>query len=671
LPPIPEPAAQKIFFRTNGTPILPRTRLRTRFLLSMLLITAGLTALSLLAVRHSVEAHVREGIVQDLRNSVTTFQNFQHDREMMLTNSAELVADLPITRAIMTANDPATIQDASQDVWQLTGSDLLVLADRNGKVVALHTKSPAFTRDAAQKYFQQSLNEEDSSHWWLGESKLGERKAGERKAGDLHLYQTFVQPVYFGSRTEGPLLGFLIIGYEVDDRLAREVSKVSASQVAFSYGDSIVATTLTAEQTQSPALQDFSALSSQTTPRDIELGHEHFLATSLDLSSRQKTTVRLTVLGSYDQAATFLKTLNRLLLLLGLTAVLIGSALTFLISHNFTRPLASLVEGVRALEHGDFHHPVDPRGSDEVAELTSAFDRMRSSLLKTQQALLESEQLATIGRMASSITHDLRHSLAAILANSEFLCDPRLSPARREDLYHEIRIGVNQMTDLIDSLLEFARTRESLNPSMASVSESVHRALQAVRLHPRHQGTLIEIRDQRPGRNDSGQTDSGMVNPDLARTELARSDQPRSDLAWFDPRKLERVLYNLLLNACEAAPLAAGRVQITIAQKEESLVIAVADNGPGIAEPIRNQLFHPFVSYGKENGTGLGLTVVQKIVQDHGGTVSANRTEDGCTVFTITIPGRTPHAGEIKAQPASAPLTKTLESANSMRHSDR
>jgi signal transduction histidine kinase len=162
-----------------------------------------------------------------------------------------------------------------------------------------------------------------------------------------------------------------------------------------------------------------------------------------------------------------------------------------------------------------------------------------------------------------------------------------------------------------------------------------------------------------------------MVNPDLARTELARSDQPRSDLAWFDPRKLERVLYNLLLNACEAAPLAAGRVQITIAQKEESLVIAVADNGPGIAEPIRNQLFHPFVSYGKENGTGLGLTVVQKIVQDHGGTVSANRTEDGCTVFTITIPGRTPHAGEIKAQPASAPLTKTLESANSMRHSDR
>src|SRR5580693_9560778 len=122
-----------------------RTRLRTRFLLSMLLITTGLTAMSLLVVRHSVQRHVREGIVHDLRNSVTTFQNFQHDREVMLTHSAELVADLPITRSILTAHDPATIQDASRDVWPLTGSDLLVLADRDGKVVALHTKSKGFS----------------------------------------------------------------------------------------------------------------------------------------------------------------------------------------------------------------------------------------------------------------------------------------------------------------------------------------------------------------------------------------------------------------------------------------------------------------------------------------------------------------------------------------------
>lgn len=611
-----------------------RTRLRTRFLLSMVLITAGLTALSLLVVRHSVRNHVREGIVQDLRNSVTTFQNFQHDREVMLTHSAELVAYLPITRAIMTAHDPATIQDASQDVWPLTGSDLLALADRNGKVVALHTKSAGFTREVAQQYFERSLKEEDSSHWWFGAH---------------HLYQAFVQPVYFG-KTEGPLLGFLIIGSEIDDRLAREVSKVSASQVAFSYGDEVVATTLTPDQAQTPGVRALAAGSSQTASRDtasrdVEVGNENFVATSLDLSGQQETPVRLTVLGSYDQAAKFLDNLNRLLLLLGLTAVLIGSGLVFLISHTFTRPLASLVEGVRALEHGDFYHPLDPRGSDEVAELTSAFDRMRASLLKTQQALLESEQLATIGRMASSISHDLRHALAAVVANSEFLCDGRLTSAQREELYQEVRIGVNQMTDLIDSLLEFARTRESLSPTYSSVVETVQRAMQAVRLHPRHQGTLIEVQSK-------GQS-----------------------WAWFDPRKLERALYNLLLNACEAAPSSEGKVQVTVERTGYAVTIAVSDNGPGIAEPIRNKLFQPFVSFGKENGTGLGLTVVQKIVHDHGGQVLLERTPDARTIFRITLPGRAPQSSldagddELTGDPF-LPVDNDRATENSIRHSD-
>lgn len=529
----------------------------------------------------------------DLRNSVSTFENFQRERETMLTRSVELLADLPITRALMTTHDPATIQDASGDLWQLAGSDLFVLADRNGAVVALHTKTQGFTREAAQQYFRQSLNEENSSHWWFGAH---------------HLYQAFVQPIYFGSRTEGPLLGFVVIGYEIDDRLAREVSKVSASQVAFLYGAEVVATTLSSSQTQSTSLQELASKSSEGEPQDVDVGNEHFLATSLDLSGAQTTPVRLSVFGSYDQATKFLDKLNRLLLLLGLAAVVVGSGLVFLTSHTFTRPLGSLVDGVRALERGDFHHPVDPRGGDEVAELTRAFDRMRASLLKTQRDLLESEQLATIGRMASSISHDLRHSLAAIVANSEFLVDSRLSVSQREELYQEVRTGVNQMTDLIDSLLEFARTRESLTPTYASVCEAVNRAVHAVRMHPRHQGTSISVHC------------TGLC------------------WGWFDPRKLERALYNLLLNACEAAPPGNGRVEVSVTESSDFASIAVSDNGPGIAEAIHDKLFHPFVSLGKENGTGLGLTVVQKIVQDHGGEVSVERTAGARTVFQIILP---------------------------------
>jgi len=610
----------------------PRLRLRTRFLLSMLLVTAGLTTISLLLVRRSVESNVRQSIAVNLRNSVAAFQDFRHERETMLTSDVALLADLPITRAIMTSVDPVTIQDASLSVSQIAGSDLFVMVDRSGKVVALHTKTPGFTREAAEKYFQQSLDEDrgESSHWWLG---------------DHHLYQTFIEPIYRGSRTDGTLLGFLVIGYEINDRLAAEVSNVACSQVAISCGNEIVGTTLTAAQVQGGGIQNLIAGSVQNVPRDVEIGKERFLATSLELSASKNTSVRLSVLGSYDQATKFVDQLNRYLVLLGLAAILIGSGLVFFLSHTFTRPLGSLVAGVRALEGGDFHHPLDPRGGDEVAELTRAFDRMRVSLLKSQRDLLESEQLATIGRMASSISHDLRHSLAAIVANSEFLCDSHLTPNQREELYQEVRSGVNLMTDLIDSLLEFARTRESLSPAYASVSETIHRTIQAVRLHPRHHGRTIDV------------LCTGPVS------------------GWFDPRKLERALYNLLLNACEAAPALGGHVEITAAEVAGSIVISVSDNGPGIAESIRDRLFHPFVSYGKENGTGLGLAVVQKIVQDHGGEISVERTAQDRTVFRIVLPSRlheTFHtASELAVDlPSLVPAQREDASRNSISHPD-
>ena len=613
----------------SASRLLPRARLRTRFLLSMLLITAGLTTTSLLLVRRSVESHVRQNIALNLRDSVAAFQDFRHERETMLTNDVALLADLPITRAIMGAPDTVTIQDASQSVAEIANSDLFVLVDRSGKVVALHTKTPGFSRDAAEKYFQQSLEEDrENSHWWLGEH---------------HLYQTFIEPVYRGSRTEGTLLGFLVIGYEINERLAAEVSKVAGSQVAFSCGDDVIATTLSPTQAQGPSLRSLMTGSVQEQPRDIEIGKELFLATSLDLSRSRTTPARLTVLESYDQATKFLGQLNRYLLLLGFAAIVVGSGLVFFLSHTFTKPLGSLVAGVRALEEGDFHHPLDSRGSDEVAELTRAFDRMRASLLKSQQDLLESEQLATIGRMASSISHDLRHSLAAIVANSEFLCDSHLTAVQREELYQEVRTGVNLMTDLIDSLLEFARTRESLSPSYGNVSETIQRAVQAVRLHPRHHNRSIDV---------------------VCGTQVA---------AWFDQRKMERALYNLLLNACEAAPPVGGIVEVTAGELSGAITISVADNGPGIAESIRERLFHPFVSYGKENGTGLGLAVVQKIVQDHGGEIIVERTADGKTVFRISLPGRIQEVSrgtsEIGVQvPPYVPAQHDKASHNSVSH---
>ena len=111
----------------------PRLRLRTRFLLSMLLIIAGLAVTSLLLVRRIVESNFRHSIAVNLGNSVAAFQDFRHERETMLTNNVALLADLPITRAIMaTANYP-TIQDASKDVAEIVKDDLFVLVNRRDR----------------------------------------------------------------------------------------------------------------------------------------------------------------------------------------------------------------------------------------------------------------------------------------------------------------------------------------------------------------------------------------------------------------------------------------------------------------------------------------------------------------------------------------------------------
>jgi len=572
-------------------------RLRTKFLLSMVVVSATLTVATLLVVQYTVQQHVRAGIERDLQSSVSAFHNFQLQREEMLERSAALLADLPNVRAMMTTHDAATIQDASRELWHLSGSDLLILADATGSVMALQTAPQEITIRQGQEFLPQVITQEETRHWWCVKG---------------HLYEVFLQDIYFGPKSDRKVLGYLVLGYEIDDRFARELSRISASEVAFRHGDSIVRSTLKpAQETDLLRLPPRTAAPNRRGSDQVRLGEERFQASSVELPGvigKNPAPLSLWVLKSFDQATAFLSSLNELLIALGLAAVLGGTVLVFLISRTFTRPLENLVDGVRALEQGNFAFPLHPHGGDEVAEVTGAFDRMRTNLQKTQRELLDAERLATIGRMASSISHDLRHSLAAVVANAEFLCETKLSTAQREELYGEIGVAVNQMTELIESLLEFSRTRESLRPSYGDVRSAVERAVQALRAHPEFQRLRIRI------------TSEGMTE------------------GWFDFKKLERALLNLLVNACEAVPSETGRIDVGLRRIAEKVEIRVEDNGPGIAEVVREKLFAPFVSYGKENGTGMGLTVVQKIVQDHGGEVVVERTSAAGTTFRISMP---------------------------------
>jgi signal transduction histidine kinase len=596
---------------------MARFRLRTKFLLSLMVVSVGLTGATLLIVRHSVQLQVRKEISEDLRNSVSTFQHFQGQRELTFSRSAQLLANEPILKALMHAPDAATIQDGSAPLAKTSNSDVFLLADRGGRIVALHTSTPGLKRVRAEELFQQSLGEEGAGHWWLGGGRL---------------YEVFLQPIYSGSPPKDVLLGELAIGYEIDSRVAQEASQIAASQVAFRYGDSVIATTLTPEQEKELGHQIEKLSRGSGQLDEVQLGNELFLATSVGLAPQTMPALRLSVLKSYDQALAFLGKLNHLLLALGLLAVLAGSAFVFLISLTFTRPLENLAAGVRALENGNFAYPLAVRGGDEVAVLTDAFGRMRENLQTAQQKLLDAERLAVIGRMAGPISHDLRHPLTAIVANAEFLSESNLDGRQREELYQEIRFAASQLTDLTESLLEFSSGRESLRPVRGYLKDIVDRAIHSVQ-----------------------------ANPEFQPITMAVSVDGRAE-AYFDPKKLQRAISNLLLNACEAVSKDSGRVEVQLQETDEHVEVLIADNGPGIAPSIREKLFQPFVSHGKEKGIGLGLAIVQKILQDHGGNAILESSSVGRTVFKLMVPitGRNPQAEA--DLPAASPIPlKTIQ----------
>ncbi len=567
-------------------------RLRTKFLISMLLTSTALTAVSLLIVQRTIENQVRSSLASDLDNSVATFRNVQREREATLARSAELIADLPNLKALMTSHHAPTIQDASGDMFRLSGGDLFALIDPAEHVVGFHARAPGITEVESQQLAESRQSPQDSLQWWF--------------AGG-HLYEVFLEPIYFGPRVNNSVLGTVAVGYEINQQVAQQVSRVAASEVAVICEDTVVVSTLNLEQSREfgTEVRKQSVADRHT---DLQLGKETFVASSIALNPHESPEVTMIVMKSYDQAAGFLSQLRRMLVIVGLAAVFLGSALVYISARTFTRPLDHLVDGVRALGRGDFKFPLISNGVGEVAELTNAFSRMRDDLHDTQQRLLHAERLATIGRMASSISHDLRHPLTAVLANAEFLADANLPTQQREELYLEIRIAVNRLTDLVDSLLELSRPADSLHTMEAVIERTANRAVELIRAHPEFHKVSVGI-------------ESNGIHT-----------------AQFDPRKMERVFYNLLLNACQAVQVRGGHVAVTIADLEDSLDIRVVDDGPGVDQSIQDRLFQPFVSYGKENGTGLGLTIAQKIVQDHEGSLQLERSQPGFTVMQIVLP---------------------------------
>ncbi len=242
----------------------------------------------------------------------------------------------------------------------------------------------------------------------------------------------------------------------------------------------------------------------------------------------------------------------------------------------------------------------------EIETLQDGYDK--AEMHKSGHNHSEIDEASLRGSLASSVYHDLRHPLTAILAYSELLAENDLDAAQREDFHNEIRRAVDRMNDLISLLLEFSKGATTLGPEVVDIPETVRHAIQVVAVRPEFRGIVI------------------------------RYDHQAQVRGYLDPKRLQQVIINVVLNACEAVSPRTGRIQVTSVGREEAVEIAILDNGPGIPQAVRHAIFQPFVSFGKRGGTGLGLAIVQKILHDQGGEIYLEPAHEKGTLFRLAVP---------------------------------
>ncbi len=577
---------------------MARLKLQTQLVLSSLLIICALTGAILLIIRHTVSIQI-EGQVKDSTEAyVREFESIQRQLQVQLSRTAGLLSEIPTLKALMTTHDAPTIQDGSAPFWKLAGSDLFLLTDPAGHVVALDARQVGLTREVSEKYVKTSLEEEQDSMWWY---------AGNR------LYWVFLRPILAGAGNDAKTLGFVAIGYETNSKIIEQLGFVTGSKILLLAGSRIVASTFSPQDEGQLQQRIFA---NQMTPgantSEVVLGQDAYRVERVALEPSPPAPVQCFVFVSLSRPMAFIRQLNRTILIVGLTAILLASLMLRFVSHTITHPLDNLVAGVRALAAGDYSYSITPSGSSEAVELAESFSRMRGELLASQRKQIETERVAAVGRAANSISHDLRHYMAALVANAEFLYEAENLHLDRDEVYKEIQTASEQMTELLDSLRDLAREQRNISPVPAHMDECVRRAIEAVRGRPELRQQVISV--------------------------LQSGDMT----GVFDPQKMERAFLNLALNACEAVENRKVKIAFDIRSTQDAFEIRVSDNGPGIPLSIRHNLFDPFVSAGKPNGTGLGLAIVSKILVDHGGSISVEVTTDDGTTFLARLP-RTQH----------------------------
>jgi len=283
----------------------------------------------------------------------------------------------------------------------------------------------------------------------------------------------------------------------------------------------------------------------------------------------------------------------------------VGAALVMV---RTLRPLKVLREHTKQIAGGDYARRTGIASRDEIGDLAREFDAMAAAIEEREHRLIRSERLATVGRMAAHITHEIRNPLASLGLNVELLGDEvGADNQEARKLVTSIGKEVDRLSDITETYLRFVRLpkpkleREDLGAIATSVLE--------------------------------------FAGSELALAGITRTIAIEEGLpdVVADESQLRQALLNLVRNAKEAMP-GGGRILLEVGKAADGYVrLVLADSGSGISPENLTNIFEPFFST-KVKGTGLGLALVQQIVGEHGGRIEVDCPPGGGTRFTLLLP---------------------------------
>lgn len=293
---------------------------------------------------------------------------------------------------------------------------------------------------------------------------------------------------------------------------------------------------------------------------------------------------------------------------------LIVLAVSLWIAGAISRPIRALTELTQRLTQPG-PAPVSPPvgGPGEISELTRSFTRMVDDVQTAQRALLQASRLAALGEVTALLAHEIRTPLGILRSSAQLLGTDADTSSENRELLTIINSETQRLNRLVETLLDTTRARP-LACTQTDLHALINHAIQLL---------FAQLRD----RQIQIKTRFSALNPSI----------------FADPEQLTQVLLNLLINAIQVLPQQ-GQIHITTADDPAALTIQIADSGRGIAEPLRSQIFEPFVFH-REGGLGLGLAVVRSIVQAHHGNIQLKHCPTlGGALFQITLPRTQPTA---------------------------